>query len=357
MINKNIFRYKILESNRTSRKIMQEINEELNKGFTFLITPEYEKTISIAGKRKWWIYTDIYRDNLFIYVDDTFFNKSCIIEQILTSLWANLLDFGKIHLEGFKLSDNIHSLILKNSTCHTPEILKTKGPYFGTVFKPSFGLSISEKLKIAEKFAAIGGSFIKEDETYLIEKSKILKESKIIQKIINNVSRNCFYIPNITPHILDDDFLNRLYDTGIRIVMVNYLITALPTIYKVIKKHNKFLFWGHRVGYKSMEEFISMKAVALLATYTGINMLHIGTPFFSIQSNVKQSTETLKVIKTINPEIIPVFTKASPEIIHYLVKSFSKDIIIMVCGSIRTNGNLDWEKIKNIMKLINDEKR
>ncbi|MEM3592971.1 MAG: RuBisCO large subunit C-terminal-like domain-containing protein [Candidatus Micrarchaeia archaeon] len=220
-------------------------------------------------------------------------------------------------------------------------MLGINGPYFSIIFKPSFSLSLTEKINIAQKFASIGGTFIKEDETYLIEKSKLLEEAMFIQKTINETSDHCFYVPNVTPHILDDSLFKRLYELGIRIVMVNYWIAGLPTVYTTVRRNKEMLFWGHRVGYRAIQRYISMKALALLAPYSGMNMIHIGTPFFSKNNSVSERLSILKAIKQVNPEILPVFTKCSHQIISFLIKSFGKEIIIMACGSIMGDTSID----------------
>lgn len=347
----SIFRYKILGNQKPSKIIIKNINEELNRGLAFAISKTHEKVILIEGEWQGWVTTEIRGNNIYLYVDDNFF-KPCVFEQILTSLWANLLDYGGIKLEEFQLSDKLHTSSISNiiNKQSLNKLLGIDGPYFATVIKPSF-LSLDEKLNIAERFASIGGVFIKEDETYLLDKWNLLKESDAIQRSINKISKHCFYIPNVTPYTFDKRFLNELYQIGIRIVMVNYLITGLPTINRILQKNNKILFWGHRVGYKAIDKYISMKALALLATYSGMSMLHIGTPLFCNNSTIRGCTNIINAIRKVNPNVTPVFTKTSPQIISFLVKSFGKKTIIMACGSIRTNGYLDWEKLKHIIEI------
>lgn len=356
--NKSIFKYKILGNHEASNKIIEKISEELNRGLTFIVSQNDEKVVTLAGEWKDWVSTAIRENKIYIYVDDSFFSKSCVMEQILISLWANLLDFDEIQLEEFQLSENLHTkLTLENlDRLSIEKLLRIRGPYFGTVFKPSFGLSIPEKQNIAEKFASIGGVFIKEDETYLIEKSKLLKESESIQRVINAVSQHCFYVPNITPYLLDDSLFQEIFEIGIRVAMVNYLINGLPIVYNVAKRNKVLLFWGHRVGYKSLKRYISMKTVAALAAYSGISMIHIGNPLLSINNSVKESITILKAIKKVNPKAMPVFTKSSHRQTSNLIRFFGKNIIIMACGSIRTNGYLDWKKVKRFIDIIRNNK-
>lgn len=354
MANKSVFRYKIIDNHKSFKEIIEKMSEELNRGLTFIVSQTDEKVVTLAGEWKGWVTTTLRGNNIYIYVDDGFFSNSCILEQILTSLWANLLDFGKIRLEEFQLSDNLHTLLTSGNLNKQSiqKLVRINGPYFGTVFKPSFGLSLSEKLNIAEKFASIGGVFIKEDETYLIEKFRLLKESKSIQRAMNAVSDHCFYVPNVTPYLLDYNLFQELYEIGIRVVMVNYLITGLPIVYKILKRNKKLLFWGHRVGYKSIDKHISMNTVSVLAAYSGMSMIHIGTPFFSKNNSVKERVTILKSVTKVNTCIMPVFTKVSFQIISDLIKSFGKKIIIMAGGLVRTKGHLDWKKVKRLIETI-----
>jgi ribulose 1,5-bisphosphate carboxylase large subunit-like protein len=351
---KSVFQYKIIDKYKSHKEIIEKIDDELNRNLNFIITQTDENIITLAGERMGWITTTLRGNDIYINADDSFFSSYCVLEQILTSLWANLLDFGEIRLEKFQLSNNIHTYLASGNLNiqNIQKVLRVKGPYFGTVFKPSYSLSLSEKIEISKKFASIEGTFLKEDETYLIEKSKLLKESEAIQNAMNSISDHCYYVPNVTPYLLDDNLLLELCQIGIRVVMINYLIAGLPIVYKVVKRNGKLLFWGHRVGYKFMERYISMKAVAILAAYSGMNMIHIGTPFFSINNSVKERISIIKAINNVVPEVIPIFTKVSHEIIPLLMRAFGKKIIIMICGSIRTNGYLDWKKVKSIIDIV-----
>jgi len=354
MKKKSVFQYEIIGVPESTREIARKISAELNRGLTFIVSQVGEKVVSVSGESSGWARTVIRDDNIYVYVDDDFFLRHCIFEQVLTSLWANLLDFGQMRLRGFRLSDNIHTLLTSQdfSKLSVNELVRADGPYFGTVFKPSFGLSLYKKTDMARKFASLGGVFIKEDETYLTNRRKLLKESKAVQRAMNAISDSCFYVPNATPHLRDIGVLRELSESGIRVVMVNYLIAGLPSVYKAIRENNDLLFWGHRVGYRAIEKWISMKAIAVLAAYSGMNMIHIGTPFFSVKNSIRKSLSIFQAVKEINAKAVPVFTKTSQEILSDLIRLFSRNIIIMACGSLRTNGYLDWDKVRQWIKTI-----
>ncbi len=358
-MSRSIFKYKILEKGKMSiQEIKYYIEEELNRGLAFKIFDNMEEVVKLTGKWQGWAEVEVLAQDQFnIYIDDDFFNLNSIIEQILISLWSNLLDFGEIRLEDFQLTEKINNLVIKSSQSSKNRLIDANGPYFGTIFKPYYGLSLREKIEIAKKFASIGGNFIKEDETYLVDKDRFIEETEKIQKAINSVSNKCYYVPNITPYILDLQFLNKIKDFGIRIGLVSYIITGLANIYKIRRKLNNLLLWGHRVGYKSIKKFISMRVIAKLATYSGFDTLHIGTPFFSIKDTVIERVEILRSIRLINARMLPVFTKVSSKIIPFLLRNFGNEIIIMACGSVRNNGKYDFERMKDIIKEMRNYSR
>jgi len=358
MINgKSIFRYRLIGKCKYSKEIASKIGEELNKGLSFIISEDAERIVHLRGKSKNWITIFFDVNGLRICIENKFFVRHCVIDQILTSLWANLLDFGEIRLEKFQLSKDIHNFLTFELSNITPvrSILKAEGPYLGTIFKPPHGLSLKKKIEIAKKFAGLGGAFIKEDETYIVDRNKLLNESKAIQKAINIVSDQCFYVPNVSHYLFDTNILKELYNVGIRVVMVNYLITGLPSVYKIRKKNPNILFWGHRVGYKAFEKYISMRVVATLAAYCGINLLHVGTPFLSMDEDINKTVSILEALKLASKNTIPIFTKTSTRLASKLIALFGRNIIVMACGDIRTNGYLDWEKIKTWLKVVRNE--
>jgi len=352
--NISVFKYEILGSSKHYAEIAGKINEELNKGLSFTILEADEKVIFLRSKRRNWIYCDRKDKNLYISVYDKFFRASIIIEQILTSLWTNLMDFGGIRLIEYNLSKNINAILLSkcNKEVSIDKLTGSKGPYFGMVFKPSFNLSLKQRIGIAKKFISIGGTFLKEDETYLIDRNELIENASAIQDAINKISLKGFYVPNVTSYLLDGNIFRQLYKAGIRIVMVNYLMAGLPTIAKIRNNFENMLLWGHRVGYSTIEKYISMEAISSLAIHSGIDVIHIGTPFIALKISVERCRKILESVRQINKKSIPVFTKTSHHIVPHLVKLFGNDIVIMACGSLRTSGNINWNKVMRWIDAI-----
>jgi ribulose 1,5-bisphosphate carboxylase large subunit-like protein len=349
-ITESVFDYELIRRFSNTHRTLGYIVEELNRGLSFSISRNRERVVRIQGKRKYWVRCEIEGDLLRLFVDDDFFYSDCIIEQILTSLWANLLDFCGLRLFDFSLSRKIIERLLQPVPCNAPVLVK-EGPYFGIVLKPSNALTLQEKIKIATDFARLGGSFIKEDETYLVDKKRITSESRKIQEEINNAATNSFYVPNITPYITDYSFINELSYSGVKVVMVNFLIAGLPTLKKVRENCRSLLFWGHRVGYETIKRYISMRAVGLLSSYCGINLIHVGTPLLLKDMSIKRTLNIVEGIRYVNKSTLPVFTKTSAEIVPDLRRIFSDNIVIMACGSLRKKGELDYRRMENWLSM------
>ena len=347
----SIFRY-IFTGRNDLLKTSERIEDELNRGNSFIVSPKRETVVSLGGPAKNWVKCVLKDRGFSIYVDDRFFVKESTIAQILTSLWLNLFDFGKIRLESFQLSERLHKrLIFVQPAKSLVQKLRQKNkPCFGTIFKPSFNLSLKDKINIAKKMATLGATFVKEDETYLIDRVKLIKESEKIQQSMRLVSNDCYYVPNITSYLTDNDIFRDLYGIGVRVAMVNYLIAGLPNVYNLQEKSYNILLWGHRVGYKSIQKYISMQALASVAVYSGMNLVHIGTPFIEVNTELNASNRIYSAIKQINKDVIQVFTKVSSQIVPSLIKTFGPHITLMACGSIRTKGELDWQKVENLIK-------
>jgi ribulose 1,5-bisphosphate carboxylase large subunit-like protein len=346
----SIFTYAILNnhSSPSAYELSKSIEEELNRGLSFIISESGEKVVPLKGRWSEWAKANVHDNTILIEVKDSFFKNDSIIAQILTSLLFNLLDFGKLRLIDIKLSKNIHGKLL-NSTSNQI-VLESLGqkPFLGTQIKPSYGYSKKEKLQLVSKLAKNGLNFIKEDETYFVDKNTLILEAQELQAAINEVSNKCFYVPHITSHIHDDDVMSAFSESGIKFGMVNYLVNSLPSIIACnVGRHIQL--WGHRVGYESMKEFISMKAIILLAQYSGINMLHIGTPHYGDEQAIQNVSEITQAARNIKL-FVPIFTKTSPAVIPQIEHTIDKPYVLMACGYFRSNGVLDWNKI---MQWIN----
>lgn len=317
---------------------------EIEYGTAFALYHDREETIPLWGNELRWISLKKMDNFLVIDVDDDFLGKDYIFEKLLVAFLYNLLDFGELRLISIDISNSSYFRQIKSQQIAPIYFQKTsqKKPLLGTIFKPYYHYSLRDKIKMAEKFTAIGINLLKEDETFFVSKEELLREAQIIQSIIKG---NGNYIPNITHYVHDYYFLERLLDSGIEIVMVDFLITGFRPILRLKQKFPEICVWGHRVGYWTIERFISMDALGVLALLSGIDFLHIGTP-----NNKKEEGEKLQLIsflRSINPWFVPVFTKTTPEILMEISYLFDGTVALMACGYFRDDrGAINWGKVQ-----------
>ncbi len=344
------FEYKIIGNTATS--LAELIQEELNKGLTFTLTEKKEEIVHLNCKGKDWVEVSQDNDWLEISVEDSFFSGVPPITKVLVALWSNLMDFGSLKLTDIEFSEFIHQSMI--SRLHVSNILTnfdlSRGPFFGIQIKPSYETTLDSKCELATQFVRYGGTFLKEDETYFIEREHMLTESTKIQGILSSFSETSYYIPNITPWCNQFEFIQALRNSGIRIGLIAYLIVGLNSVFK--SQTSGISYWGHRVGYEIIRNQMSMQALVKLALYSGISFIHIGTPLFSSVESVESTKDVYKVVNDFPTRPIPVFTKTSREITGRIVSHFGRRIILMACGSIRTKGKLDEEKMLNWMEEL-----
>ena len=343
MIHKEVFL--ILQYKYTGDLNINHVINEIEFGNTFALYKNREEIISVnGGTNKWVSLLNLTNNSFIIKIKKDFFSKDNFFELLMTSFVYNLNDFGNIKLDDIDISEFLNYNIISKEKAN----VFSHFPIIGTIFKPYYHLSLNQKIKFTRNFLNCGGKLIKEDETYLVSKAKILKETKYIRA---EMKSNGIYIPNITPHINDYKFILELYHSGIEVVMVNFLITSLRSVYELKRKIPNISIWGHRVGYLSIKKYISMKALSKIVTLAGIDYLHIGTP-----TNKKKLEEKLELILSVRKtkrNFLPIFSKITPELIPYLVNAFGENIILMTCGYIRNSKStdIDWEKTKNLIQI------
>lgn len=329
---------------------VKAVLNEIEYGNTFIINYEGERTISLFGKEFSWIKSDTLADNRFdLYVDDTFFEEGTFFEKLMTSFIYNLQDFGEVRLDQIDSSNSI--LEFSSPIIDAKKIFKTF-PVCGTIFKPYYHSSLNEKLNVASKLVSMGINLIKDDETYLIGKKQKLSDAKKIQSVMGS---DAFYIPNITPFVHDMQFLTKLLDTGIKIVMVNYLVTGFSQIRWLKQNFPQFTIWGHRVGYSSLENILTMNALSKIALFSGIDYLHLGTTLQ--KDKLDEQNNLIKNIRKFNSGFMPIFTKTSSEILPLLFSKLSKEIIVLACGYFRDErtSEINWKQVNKWITTAKNE--
>jgi len=340
------FKYSIDQMNVT----IDQLIYELEYGNTFILGKNYEKMITLKLGELAWVDYDYHKNNLEIIVDDNFFSEDDIFEKIITSFLFNLMDFGDFHLDDLDFSESIwESMFIDHPPLLQP--INTNFVFGGTIIKPYYHTSLDEKIDFIMKLAALGFSFVKEDETYLLDHIT-LKKNTI--RINAELDKNIQYVPNVTSAVCEYKLIESLLNHKINTVMVNILVAGFRNIRKLKLKFPELNLWGHRVGFNLVEKHISVRTFSKLSLMAGISYLHIGTPI-SVAEALEKNILCNELF-LIKPDFIPIFTKTSPEIIKLIEKYIVGKKILMACGYFRNGeGKIDYAKIKNWIGFVKKE--
>ena len=209
---------------------------EIEYGTTFSIT-NHETIIPIRNRGNKWISYEYCKNQLKIILKTDFFDNSFFFEKFLTAFLYNIIEFSQIYLKEIDFGNTVfHNLdvICKDNTFHF-------FPVLGTIFKPYYHQRLGEKIYFANKFIEYGGTIIKEDETYFVSKEKILSESKSIK---HSIPQNGVYVPNVTSYISDFEFIDKLCNFDINVVLVNFLVTGFQPILALKNQFPNIKLWG-----------------------------------------------------------------------------------------------------------------
>ncbi|MDR2407140.1 MAG: ribulose 1,5-bisphosphate carboxylase [Bacteroidales bacterium] len=305
---------------------LDSIIQEIEYGSTFALYQDKEDIIVHQGKSFQWIDYFVQDDEIKIIIQDDFFHPYFFFEKFMTVFVYNLLDFGRIYLKEIDISSSVfRNQIQKNNPLdkYGQEYLK------GTIFKPYYHLSNNQKIEQAKIYISDGINILKNDECYMKSKQELFEESRLLMK---HIEGKAYFVPNITGYISDYDFIKQLMDIGIKIFMVDFLISGLSPVFHLKQKFPVIKIWGHRIGYIVIEKYVSMQVLAVLSILSGINYLHIGTP---TNKELEAKKDLVNNLWAINPDFLPIFTKTTPEIIENLLPVFCDKSIYMACGYFR----------------------
>jgi len=287
-----------------------------------------------------------------------------ILPSLLTQFWGNILDYGSFRLESFAPSLLRQSVV---SNPHLPDFLRSKklnSPYLATVIKPSYLLSLEERIQFAVEFVKCGGDFVKEDETYFSPFEKMLEEVEEIQGALNSIggiSRGLgVYVPNITGMVHREQLLEKLKNRGMKGAMINFLISGFQPVQQISRGVLSGLFlWGHRVGYDCMKNSISMLALIQLSMIAGFTAIHVGTPLIGVDGQLNDakilSDNIQNLKKVLGIPFLPILSKTTKDIVPELVSVFRKECIILGCGEFRDKLDLTF-KLSKVIDWINAAK-
>jgi hypothetical protein len=322
---------------RNSIVQINSLIHEIEYGNTFALYRDREEIVVHRGKNFKWVDYSVCDNELTIKVDDTFFHLDFFFEKFLSVFVYNLLDFGNVYLKEFDISNSYYAKLI---TTNTPIDNYGQGYFRGTIFKPYYHLSNNQKIKQTEMFISNGLNVLKNDECYFKTKKELKEE---VCLLIKHIDQKAHFVPNISGYINDYEFIKELIDMGIQILMVDFLISGFNSIFKLKQKFPSIKIWGHRIGYVSLEKFMSMQVLSMLAVLAGIDYLHIGTP---VGENILEKSILVKQSTKIKPDFMPIFTKTTPDVIESLLPVFGNRSIYMACGYFRNkNGQILKENI------------
>lgn len=274
--------------------------------------------------------------------------------------WGNVLDYKGIRLESID-HDWVIGMRPKRSEDSRIKSYEKK-PLLATVLKPSWALSIQERIEIACDFVALGGDLIKEDETYIPPTERILQEAIEIQSALDSLHSSKrglgIYVPNITSILGDKRALDQLANEGVHTGLVTFLLAGMDSIQDFAHNNRDWFIWGHRVGYESMHYSLSIMAMIQLGYAMGLSAVHIGTPYIHQNESVAITNKAVEEVNRLSEngkdQYIPIFSKTTAEIIPTLISLFGCKCIMLACGEFRRRGSLNeklivaWIEASNI---------
>lgn len=321
---------------------IETIIGEFEYGSTFALFKDHE--IVIPGRNSpldYIEYSVIDDSTLMVNISDSYWSMEYFFEKFMSICFYNMLDFGDLYIHRIDLSHSDFNKFASRSEKGSFTTTGRKTALCGTIFKPYYHFSLPQKIDFAKRCIDLGLNIFKNDECYFATQDELLHEA---EQLTETFAGKADFVPNITACLSDFGFIQRLIDSGINIMMVDYMITGLRPIFNLKSRFPKITVWGHRIGYAPISKFISMTAVNTIAIVGGIDFLHVGTPLESQMGTRKKEVEELK---TQFPHFLPIFTKTTPESLTMLKQSFGYDAIYMGCGYFRdAHSNIDWDLMK-----------
>ncbi len=326
-----------------------ELVNEIEYGTTFALENGQETVIPLRGGSLSWLKWDCDKHWLVVDVDSSFLSHETFFEKFMAAFIYNLTDFGDLILTSIGVRGD-------SPVCCRPGAVSSDAfatdLVLGTILKPYYHLSLEDKLEQVAQFVHRGLGVIKEDETYMVSEQRLRREAEAIQAVMVD---SAIYVPNVTHYVHNFALIEHLIDSGIRVVMLDFLVCGFRPILNLKQRFPKLGVWGHRVGYSSIHRLISMEALGVLALLSGISYLHLGTP--RSHSELERRSRLADQLLTIDPGFRPVFTKTTPTSLREMISDFGRRAIYLACGSIRdiSSGKIDWQKVDEWVSSVDDE--
>ena len=326
------------------------IEQEFESGACFALYRDHEDLVCGAPVSPTNVRVHPCEGGFTVTVADAFLPRSVRFTRLTTSFLANLLDFGPIRLMNISIdrSQSMRPPDGANNTASVPTAA------FGTIVKPYFRLSNDERVELITRFADEGFDLAKEDECHIVSADEIIKT---VTAVVRCTSSNFTYVPNITGIVGDYSSVQRVIDSGARVVMVNALIVGLQSISDLASHFPGLSIRVHRVGYSAVTAMLSRQAFTQLAVLSGASMIHVGTPV--TRADLAEISQFTPVAFQAEGVYRPVFTKLTPEVLRLVSGAFGPSAVYMVCGWIRDpyTALLDGERLRQWRALANEVRR
>jgi Ribulose bisphosphate carboxylase large chain, catalytic domain len=326
------------------------IEQEFESGACFALYRDHEDLVCGAPVSPANVRVHPCEGGFTVSVADAFLPRSLRFTRLTTSFLANLLDFGPIRLMNINI-DQSQSVRPPDGATNAASLPTAA---FGTIVKPYFRLSNDERVGLITRFADAGFDLAKEDECHIVSADEIIKTVTAVARCTGS---NFRYVPNITGIVSDYSSVQRVIDSGARVVMVNALIVGLQSVSDLASHFPGLSIWVHRVGYAAVAAMLSRQAFTQLAVLSGASMIHVGTPV--TRADLAEICQFTPVAFQEEGAYRPVFTKLTPEVLQPVSGAFGSSAVYMVCGWIRDpyTGLLDANRLKQWRALADEVKR
>ena len=282
--------------------------------------------------------------------------------QILSSIAGNI--YGMKAVENLRLVDFSFPSSLAESFMGprygiegVREILGVVDrPLIGTIVKPKVGLSSREHSEVAYNSWVGGCDIVKDDENLTNQEfnpfqDRIIATLEARDAAQDETGERKIYMPNVTAE--SNEMTERaefVKGEGGRYVMVDIVTSGFSAVQTLRGLDSDLVLHAHRAMHAALtrnkRHGLSMKALAKMARFVGVDQLHIGTVVGKMEGDREEVEDIKNAITEELYGIKPVFPVCSgglhPGSISELVSILGQDIIIQAGGGV--HGHPDGTK-------------
>ena len=275
------------------------------------------------------------------------------IPNILSSIAGNI--FGLEEIKNIRLLDiNFPKSFIKSfqgpkyRIKGIREIMKIENrPLLGTIIKPKLGLNSEDHAKVAYVSWLGGCDLVKDDENLSNQnfnrfEVRLKKTLKMKDKAEKETGEKKAYIINVTAETKEMIKRVKLVENYCNeYVMIDVITSGFAALQTLRNLDLNLIIHAHRAGHaavtKSKKHGISMKVIAKLCRFAGVDQLHVGAAFGKMFENKQEVGKNLKAIKEECglKEVMPVASGGlSPKDVPNIINFFGRDVVIQMGGGI-----------------------